>query len=313
MHKEVSQFGPGRAKGSPSAALLSEAALGKAIGEFKQKQDFRGLSGFLGAQVKEITRAQGPSTLLSRLNNELALSLLEQEEVARAKEYLDKAVALDPENRNAAYNRANISFYMKDFKDALERYGSLLNKAPRHVGATYNAALCHALSGRVSEALPLFKRVMELEPGYAGAHFWAGECLLDSGKPEEALACFREAAELNPDHPESVRGLAICLFHAGEFEAALSLCDGLLDRTGPELTALRVKGDALLALGRPVEAARCHIHMAVIDFDAREFLVHRAKFLMEKEPEKAAAYIEHVLEHFPEFAGSLGQGRKESA
>jgi tetratricopeptide (TPR) repeat protein len=284
-----------------------ERALEITIGQFKQGGDFAGLVTFLRERVAEITRAGDAPDLLSRLNNELGVSLLELEEFPEAVICLDKAEVLDPENLNAAYNRANFSLYHKDLEDALVRYGRILKKNGSHVGATYNAALCHALRGRVKEALPLFERVTTLEPGYAGAHFWAGECLLDQGKPGDALIYFRAAATLNPDHPESVRGLAICLFHGGEFEEAMGRCDDMLARSGPELMALRVKGDCLLALNRPGEAAECHIHMAAIDFDAREYVMNRARFLAEAEPEKAHAYIKLVLTHFPEFEPSLGK------
>lgn len=296
MHSKAIQTGPG-----------AEEALESAIGQFKQGGDFAGLVTFLRERVEALTRAGDAPVLLARLNNELGVSLLELEELEEALKCLDRAEALDPENLNAAYNRANFSLYHKDLEDALARYGRILKKNDGHVGATYNAGLCHALGGRVREALPLFERVTALEPGYAGAHFWAGECLLDQGKPADALGYFRGAAALNPDHPESVRGLAICLFHGGAFEEAMGHCDDLLARSGPELMALRVKGDCLLALNRPGEAAGCHIDMAAIDFDAREYVMNRARFLGEAEPEKAPAYIQCVLAHFPEFEPSLGE------
>ncbi len=302
MHSKAIQSGKG---------LGPEEALERTIGQFKQRNDFSGLVTFLRERVEEITRAGDAPVLLSRLNNELGVSLLELEELGEAAICLDKAEALDPDNLNAAYNRANFSLYHKDLEDALVRYGRILEKNDGHVGATYNAALCHALRGRVQEALPLFKQVTALEPGYAGAHFWAGECLMDQGKPGDALAYFRAAATLNPDHPESVRGLAICLFHGGEFEEALGRCDEMLARSGPELMALRVKGDCLLALNRPEEAAECHIHMAAIDFDAREYVMNRARYLGEAEPEKAPAYIKSVLTHFPEFEPSLGEFQED--
>ena len=283
-----------------------EEALGRPISQLKKNGDYKGLMVFLQEQLEKILSAAGETDLLSKLNNELGLAHLELEELEEAATYMDRAVELDPENINAAYNRANLSLYHKDLEDALHRYGLILADRENHVGATYNSALCHALSGRVPEALPLFKQVVTLEPEYAGAHFWAGECLLDQGKSGEALAYFKGAAELNPGHPESIRGLAICLFHSGAYEKAIDNCDKLLTQSGPELMALRVKGDCLLAMNNPKEAAECHIHMAQIDFDAREFVSNRAKFLAQAEPEKAPAYIDAVLKHIPEFKPTLG-------
>ena len=283
----------------------SAETIKKAIGTLKEKNAPEALRIFLEERIDEMTQTGGAEALLARLHNELGLCRLSNEEMDAAREHFDKAVALDAENIRAAYNRANLSFYVKELDEALERYIQLLEKAPDHTGATYNAALCHALTGRVSEALPLFQRVVTLAPDYGGAHFWAGECLLHQGEPDTALPFFRNASKLNPDHPDSSRGLAICLFHAGHHEEAISLCEHMLMAFGPELTALRVKGDALLALNRPVEAAQSHIDMALIDFDAREFLINRANYLMEAEPEKAPPYIGCILDHFPDFKSTL--------
>jgi|GEM_PF-6648467 len=283
----------------------SEEALGKAIGTLKETEPPEALRKFLSERIKEMPRDDASAPLLARLHNELGLCHLNGEEMESARTHLDTAVSLNPDNLNAAYNRANLSFYKKELDDALERYELLLEKGPDHTGATYNAALCHALTGRVTEALPLFQRVVTLDPDYGGAHFWAGECLLHQGDPDAALPYFRSASKLNPDHPDSSRGLAICLYHAENHEEAIRLCEHMLMAFGPELTALRVKGDSLLALNKPVEAAQSHIDMALIDFDAREFLINRAQYLMEAEPEKAPPYIGCVLDHFPDFKSAL--------
>jgi len=286
-------------------ALWSEDTLEEAIGELKRTESPESLRAFLEERIEEIPHTKGHAHLLARLHNELGLFWLQKEKMGKARMHLDTAVSLDPENLKAAYNRGNISLYEEEFEAALGRYENILEKEPDHGGATYNAALCHALTGRVAEALPLFERAVVLCPDYAGAHFWAGECLLHLEKPDVALPYFHKASALNPDHPESSRGLAICLFHAGRHEEAIYLCEHMLEAFGPELTALRVKGDALLALGNPVKAAQSHIDMALIDFDAREFLVNRARCLMETEPDKAPPYIRCVLDHFPDFKSAL--------
>lgn len=286
-------------------APWSEQAIEEAISTLKAKESVEALQQFLEDRILELTEKDGASTLLARLHNELGLTLLYGEEMENAQAHLDKAMALNPDNINAAYNRGNISFYLKEFEKALEIYALVLKKAPDHTGATYNAALCHALTGQVTEALPLFQKVVVLSPDYTGAHFWAGECLLHQGAPETALPFFRRASELNPDHSDSCRGLAICLFHAGQHEEAIALCETMLKTFGPELTALRIKGDALLAINKPTEAAQSHVDMALIDFDAQEFLLNRSTYLLKKDPEMAQPYIQCVLHHFPDFKRTL--------
>jgi len=127
----------------------------------------------------------------------------------------------------------------------------------------------------------------------AGAYSRKGQDLLEKGRPKSALKYLARAAELNPDDPALHATYGAALFEAGEFEraktalarvpakgplagvaqfyraaaayrlgeyeAALHLLD-TLPRTGDVVLYLEwcdyIRGMTLVALGRPVEAAK---------------------------------------------------------
>ena len=70
---------------------------------------------------------------------------------------------------------------------------------------------------------------------------------------------------------------------------------------GPSILSLRIKGDALLALDRIDDAVLCHLDMAHIDIDSRDFLVSRIKKMAAEEPGKMNQYRSSMLERCPDF------------
>ncbi len=82
----------------------------------------------------------------------------------KALEYLDRGLALNPENFIGFFNRAIILIRME----------------------------------RVAEAEASLRRAVALSPSYVPAHFMLGEVALGSGRTGEALAHYREVLRLNP-------------------------------------------------------------------------------------------------------------------
>ena len=120
-----------------------------------------------------------------------------------------------------------------------------------------------------------------------------------------ALDYFARAVTLDPHHPGSARGLAICQLKNGNPRAALETCQGLLMATGPEPTALKIMGDAQLAMDCPREAALCHLDMVSLDPEASSFVISRARELLKEAPESAAPYAQRIIQDLPELEAGL--------
>lgn len=104
----------------------------------------------------------------------LSVALLKQEKIAEAKQYSERAVALDPANDEG----------------------------------WLNLGYCSVLQRRLGDAETQFGKAIAVNPGYAEAHFNLGNTLAAMARPGEAQACYRRALAIRPDYPEALNSLA---------------------------------------------------------------------------------------------------------
>ncbi len=260
--------------------------------------------------IKEIT-LQGKliscelSSFLSRLYNELGRTFLNAEKPAEAAQSFEKALYYSPNNITSLYNKADLAFSSYKFEEAIEICEQILALDANYVAAVYLIGLSLSSSGEPAKAVEYFQKTVELDPDSLGGNYWSGECLLHEQKHEEALPYFRKSYALsNNKHKESGRGLAICELFAGSAENAIEICDTIIQsEEGHQVLALQVKGDALIALDRVEEGAYIHREIAIIELDARDFVVNRAhKIAKEYGKEKASRYAAVILDELPEMS-----------
>lgn len=279
--------------------LIHEEHLRESICDLKERKEFRVLAEYL---VGAISSGQLPPQLQAKAYNELGLAHLQLDEPLEAEKAFMSAVERDPKAVNPRFNLANLSLYAQEYTRAFGQFSEVLDIDSDHVGATYHAGLCLAMTDRPAEALPYFEASAKADHEAMGPHFWAGETFLALGKSEQALPFFLRAAEITPDHRESQRGVAICLFEQEDYEQCINQCDLLiLSGQGAEFLGLQIKGDALIELGETEEAAHCHLALAHLDFDARDYLLMRSRKLENEHPNQAPRYIEIITQQIPEM------------
>mgnify|MGYP001236450624 CR=1 FL=1 len=123
----------------------------------------------------------------------LALAALKQNKGVEAFQLLNRAIELQPDNKEAFARLGEIALavYMAD------------TRRPETMHATLQRAT---------------KRLLELEPeGYDGNRF-AGFLALMDAQPTEAVKLFRKAEKVKPDEPELRLTIAQALIQAGEPE-----------------------------------------------------------------------------------------------
>lgn len=278
---------------------ITDQQLGERICQLKDQQAYRDLIDYL---IGEISSGGMSSDLQAKAYNELGLAHLQLDEPVEAEKAFLSAIERSPKSINPKFNRANIALYAQQYALAFEQYREILKMDAEHVGATYHAGLCCAMTGQQDEALVYFETSAKASPQAMGPNFWAGETLLATKQFERALSYFQQAVSITPDHRESRRGVAICQFELGEYDDCIEQCDELITSGGgAEYLAFQIKGDALIERGEIEAAAMCHLTLAHLDFDARDFLVMRAKKLNEQHPEHAAEYVTFLLSGIPEL------------
>ncbi|WP_421899719.1 tetratricopeptide repeat protein [Maridesulfovibrio sp.] len=282
-----------------SMQQINEQRLRKRICQFKHDREYRSLTEYL---IGELASGHVPIQLQAKAYNELGLAHLQLDEPLEAEKSFLSAIERDPQALNPKFNLANLAMYAQRYEQAGELFHEILEMDPSHIGARFHAGLCLAMSDKPDQALPYFESSAKAAPQAMGPNFWAAETLVAQKRFKEALPYFCKAAEITPDHRESQRGIAICLLETGQNEECVEQCDTLiLSGQGAEYLAWQIKGDALIEMGEIEAAALSHLELADMDFDARDFLIIRAKELLKEYPHYVSRYAAVISDVIPEL------------
>jgi serine/threonine-protein kinase len=195
----------------------------------------------IGRDDREILRrlAADPKTLETQPRRSLvllALALIDQGELHRAKQVLQRAWRLDPGDFWVNYVLGAVEFTGERIarpEEATRYLSAAVAIRPRSFAAHYNLARTLDYQCKQEEAIAEFREALRLQPENAHAHNNLGVALHDQGKQEEATAQYRTALRLEPDLVEARNNLGIVLHDQGKREEAIT----------EYLGALRLKPD----------------------------------------------------------------------
>jgi tetratricopeptide (TPR) repeat protein len=180
--------------------------------------------------------------------------------LARSREAIaafDSALRLEPAVVQVWLERGRAFEALGHEGPALASYERALRLDTRHEAALSRRAFLLQRMGRVDEAIAAYDRLLAVQPRAAfGLNNRAG-LLASAGRREEALRDLDRAIALVPDDGNALRNRAQLLLTLGRNDLALRD----LDRAGPGHDAGAwhgMRGDALLALGRPAPALEAY-------------------------------------------------------
>jgi len=158
------------------------------------------------------------------------------DDLARARGFFERALALDPGNLDAALGMAAADYQVAigySVDDKTERLHSIEAKLNRVLSQSPNNAWAHLLMGRIlaqtnrqAQAIEELNRALTLNPNLAAAHAFIGLAKLYAGHPEEAESHVREAFDASPHDTDAnvwVGLMALAKQHLGAYEDALNL------------------------------------------------------------------------------------------
>jgi type IV pilus assembly protein PilF len=189
-------------------------------------------------------------------NVQLGIDYMNQGDLARAKDKLDRALKENSDSADVHSARAQLFERMGDIKQADEEYRTALRIAPSDPRMENNYAVYLCQNGRTDEAVKRFMTAAR-NPLYGtpeAAYTNAGVCLHAAKRDDESRADFIRALQLKPNFAEAAFQLASLQFQHGELPAARAAIDTFLanfDAT-PDLLLLgvqvaRAQGDRLAA------------------------------------------------------------------
>jgi len=163
-------------------------------------------------------------------NVQLGLAYMNQGDLERAKDKLDRAVIQDPDNPDVHSARATLYARLKQKDKADDEFRTALRLAPHDPRMVNNYAVYLCESGRTDEGVKRFLEAAHnpLYPTPEAAYTNAGVCQRAAKRDEEARANFTRALQLKPGFAEAQFQLANLQFEHGEFAPARAGIDGFI-------------------------------------------------------------------------------------
>jgi tetratricopeptide (TPR) repeat protein len=188
-------------------------------------------------------------------------------DVERARGFFERALALDPDNLDAAIGvaaagvQAAAGYYVDDKAERLASVEANLNRV---LSQSPNSARAHYLMGRVfvqtnrlSQAIAESERALALNPNLAAAHAQIGLAKLFDGRPEETEGHELEALRASPRDNDAnvwVAYIALSKLHLGAYEEALDFYRRSIELNRNYATGRFYFAAALVELNRLDEA-----------------------------------------------------------
>ena len=189
-------------------------------------------------------------------------------DIDRARGFFERALALDPNNLDAALGKVMADFQLAvsySVDDRFERLHSIEAQLNRVLSQSPNNAGAHVLMGRIvnqtnrqAQAIDELNRALTLNPNLASAHAIIGLAKLYDGHPEETESHELEALRASPRDTDAyfwVGWMAEAKLYLGAYEDALNLCHRSIELNRNYPTARFTYCAAILVeLGRLDEA-----------------------------------------------------------
>jgi type IV pilus assembly protein PilF len=189
-------------------------------------------------------------------NVQLGLTYMNQGDLERAKDKLDRALSQDPNNADVRSARATLFARLGEKDKADAEFRAALHLAPQDPRMVNNYAVYLCQNGRYEEGVKRFLEAARnpLYPTPEAAYTNAGVCLRSAKRDDEARANFMRALQLRPNFGEAQFQLANLQFDHGELAPARTGIDNFIGTYNATADLLllgvriaRAQGDRLAA------------------------------------------------------------------
>ncbi|NWK55829.1 ammonia-forming cytochrome c nitrite reductase subunit c552 [Verrucomicrobiaceae bacterium N1E253] len=150
------------------------------------------------------------------------------EKLEEAKEWMEKAIALDQTSAAGREAYAILLGQLGKPKEALEQLGLALKLDPNNGRYLYLMALTYAELKQTDKTEELLKQTVAADPNHDRAHYNLGLLYAGQDKLDEAIASIRKAERIHPQSPDYPYARATIHMRKGEKMEAFEACRTVL-------------------------------------------------------------------------------------
>lgn len=129
---------------------------------------------------------------------QLAAQNEKQELASRAKLWLEKAVALNPDDSESVCKIA-LTYISSEPMRGVRMLKDILKKEPDNQEALYSLGMLSMTSGQFELAIERLEKLRDINPRHANGQFLLGEAYKQTGQREKALQLFENIIKTAPD------------------------------------------------------------------------------------------------------------------
>ena len=214
---------------------------------------------------------------------------------------IDSALAASPDFAPALVAKARLLAANRDFAAALSVLAPALQKAPGLADAWFLKGSILSVQGDFPAGAEAYRKALEIKPDFLPAHTALVARSLDERKLEDAAKQLEAMRKIAPKHPQTVYLQAELLYLQKNFQAARETLQQYLKAIPDSGPALQLAGLVEYEL-KSYTMAEDYLQRALPKTPeaglARRVLV--ASFLRNRQPEKALATLEPILDKIGE-------------
>ncbi len=213
----------------------------------------------------EVTSADGTETLSADEWMRRGSSLAELGRLNEALACHDRAIALDPNLREAWQHRSDTLEALGRHNEALVSAWRVVEMQPDDRDGWVAAGIAFAGLERHDEALAALKRALEFDPSFAYAWYYVGLTQKAMGNTQDALAAFRKAVHLNPQFGNAWIQLGGALAAIGKPEEAIPALRTGLQINPASISGWYTAGNTFRAIGSLKDAVAAYERIIELD------------------------------------------------
>ncbi|WP_028577200.1 XrtA/PEP-CTERM system TPR-repeat protein PrsT [Desulfomicrobium escambiense] len=240
---------------------------------------------------------------------QLALSASISGDAVQSREYLEKALAIEPGRVSARLGLIHNFMTLGEGAKAREAIDKLLADDPKNQAALHALARLEAQERDPEGMLDVYARITSIDPGDLFARYKEGSLLIGKGRAEEVRASAESMVRDYPKKPEGYRLLGLCMLREGKYEDAVTALNTSI-RIEPDLETYYLLGLAHYYRGN-LELAVTQFQ-TVLDYSpgfAQARIVLAEIFLRQGRGAEAVTVADRMIDTSPEdFRGFAIKG-----